>query len=66
MRINRWLHRNRTQQLQRMVLHHIAQRTNAVVISAALFDAKVFRHRDLNIRNMLAPPHRFKQCIGKA
>ena len=55
------LHRHRAQQLQRMVLHHVAQRAGAVIKRTALFHAEFFGNGDLDVGNMLAPPEWLEQ-----
>ena len=64
--IDRRLHANGAQQLQGMVLHHVAQSAGGVIKRAALFYAKLFGNRDLDIGNMFAPPERLEQCVAKA
>ena len=60
------LHADGAEQLQGVVLHHVAQRAGVVVKSAALFNAQVFRHGDLDVGNVLATPQGLKQRIAKA
>ena len=59
------LHRHRAQQLQRVVLHHVAQRPGAVVKRATLFNTQLFGDGDLNVRDVLTSPQRLKQRIAK-
>jgi hypothetical protein len=65
-RVDGWLHANRAQQLQRMVLHHVAQGTGGLVERAALLDPQVFGNRDLDVGNVFTPPQGFKQSVTKA
>ena len=60
------LHGNGADQLQGMVLHHVAQRASGFIKAAAFFHAQLFRHGDLDVGNVLAPPQRLKQGIAKA
>jgi hypothetical protein len=62
----RRLHRDHRQQLQRMVLHHVAQRTGAVVEVAARAHADGLGQRDLDVGDALAPPQRFEQRVAEA
>ena len=66
MGINGRLHANGTQQLQRMVLHHVAQRAGGFVETATAFYTQVFGDGDLDVSDVLAPPQRLKQGIAKA
>ena len=59
-------HADGADQLQGMVLHHVAQRTGLVVEGAALFHAQVFCDGDLDVGNVLAPPDRFEQRVAEA
>ena len=60
------LHGNGTQQLQRMVLHHVAQCSRFFIKRTAFFNAEFFCNRDLNVGNVFAAPKRFEQSIAKA
>ena len=64
--VGRRFHRHDTEQLQQVVLHHVAQRAGAVVEIATGADAQVFRDGDLYVVNPLAAPQRFEQRVGKA
>ena len=59
------LHGNRAHQLQRVVLHHVAQRAGLVVESAPFFDAQVFGNGDLDVGNVLTPPEWLEQRVAK-
>ncbi len=59
-------HGDGAQQLQGVVLHHVAQRAGAFVETAALFHAQFFGDGDLDVGDVLAPPQRLKQCVAKA
>ncbi|HJK95713.1 MAG TPA: hypothetical protein RMF84_00745 [Polyangiaceae bacterium LLY-WYZ-14_1] len=49
-----------------MVLNHIPNHTRLVVESAAPFDPEAFRHRDLNVLDVISIQNRFQKGIGKA
>src|SRR3569832_2089370 len=60
------LHRDQREQLQQMALDHVTQRTRALVIIGAAFDAERLRVRDLHVIDVLAVPHGLEQEIGEA
>ena len=62
----RRLHRHDAQQLQQVVLHHVAQRTGAVVEIAARLHAHLLGERDLHVADPGAVPQRFQQRVGEA
>ena len=62
----RWLHRDHRQQLQRVVLDHVAQRAGAAVEIAARADAERLGQRDLDVGDALAPPERLEQRVAEA
>ena len=66
MRIDGRLHGNGAQQLQCVVLHHVAQCAGFFIKRTAFFNAEFFRNGDLNVGNVFAAPKRFKQRIAKA
>jgi hypothetical protein len=53
-------------QLQRVVLHHVAQRAGLVVEGAALLHAQVFGDGDLDVGDVLAAPDGLEQRIAEA
>ena len=59
-------HGDGAQQLQRMVLHHVAQRAGGFVKAAAFFHAQFFGNGDLDVGDVLAPPQGLEQGIAKA
>ena len=61
----RGFHRNKTKQLQQMVLQHIAYRPVFIIISGAIADTNCFSHCDLHMINIAIVPQRFKNHIGK-
>ena len=66
MRIDGRLHGNGAQQLQCVVLHHVAQCAGFFIKRTAFFNAEFFRNGDLNVGNVFTAPKRFKQRIAKA
>ena len=48
-----------------MVLHHITNRTDAVVETAASFDTDGLAHGDLHASHVVAVPHRLQQGVGE-
>ena len=66
MRVYGRLHADGAQQLQGMVLHHIAQGAGGFVKRAPAFHADLFGNRDLDIGDVLAPPQGFEQGVAKA
>src|SRR5439155_20850415 len=64
--VARRFHRDKTKQLEQMVLHHVAQRARAFVITSATFDPERFRGRNLDVINVTRVPERFENGIGKA
>lgn len=49
-----------------MILHHVAERSGMIVITAAMFHAHGFGDGDGHIINVTTIPHRLEQRIGKA
>ena len=64
--VDQRLHRDQAQQLQQVILHHVAQRARAVVIATAGPHPVVFRHRDLHVIDVAAVPDRLEQRVGEA
>ena len=62
----RTLHCQNGQNLEQVILHHIAQCTAVVIISAAGLDAHVLECRNLDARNVLCVPSVGKNRVGKA
>ena len=59
----RRLHRHQRDQLQHVVLHHVAQRAGLVVITRAAFEADGLRHRDLHVVDRRCVPQRLEQRV---
>jgi len=49
-----------------MVDDHVAKRPDGVVEVAAVLDAELLRHRDLDARDVVAVPDRLEHRVGKA
>ena len=64
--VGRRLHRDQRDQLQHVVLDHVAQRARPVVIIAAPFQPHGLGDGDLDMVDMRRIPQRFEQRIGKA
>jgi hypothetical protein len=65
-RPGRRLHRDERQDLEQVVLHHVAQGSNRVVEAAAVLDAEVLRHRDLDVVDVLAIPDRLEDRVRES
>ena len=61
-----WFHRDHRQQLQRVVLDHVAHCASAVVKGATRADSEPFSQCDLDIGDAFAAPQRFEQGIAEA
>ena len=59
----RRLHRRRPDHLHEMVHHDVAQRADRVVEVAAVVDAEVLGHRDLDARDLVAVPDRLEDRV---
>ncbi len=65
-RRDRRLHRDQGQEVDHVVLDHVAQRTGVIVISAALLDAERLRRRDLDVLHVVPVPDRLEDRVGEA
>src|SRR5690606_30875229 len=61
-----WLHGGETEQLQKMVLHHVTKRTRFVVKIPAPFHTHGFSDGDLHVINVVAVPQGLEQRVGEA
>ena len=59
------LHRDETEQLHEMVLHHVAERAGVIVVAAAMLDAHRFGDGDGHIVDVAPVPDRLEERIGK-
>ena len=64
--LRRRLHRRERQQLQQVILEHVADDARFLVILAALLDADVLRRRDLHVMNPLPIPDRLEDRVREA
>ena len=62
----RRLHRGQAQQLQHVVLQHVAHRAGSVVVVAAAFDADGLGHGDLHLLDVARVPQRLEQRVAEA
>src|SRR5579859_761649 len=60
------LHRDQREQLQHVVLHHIADGARFLVIAAAALQPDIFRHRDLYVVNIATVPDRLEDAVCQA
>ncbi len=58
--------RDERQQLEQVVLHHVAQRARRVVVAAALLDADRLGDGDLHVVDVAAVPERLEDAVGEA
>ena len=59
-------HRQQRDDLQQVVLEHVADRSDGVVERATALDADRLGHRDLHAAHVAAVPDRFDQRVGEA
>ena len=62
----RLFHADQREQLQQVVLQHVAGGAGGVVEGGAGADADVLGHRDLHRVDVLGVPHRLEQVVGEA
>ena len=60
------LHRGQGQQLQQVVLDHVAGRAHAVVVPCPAAGADVLRHGDLHVVHIVGVPERLEELVGEA
>ncbi len=63
---HRRLHRHQAEQLQQVVLHHVAHGAGLVVVAAAVLHAQGLAHADLHVVDVPGAPDRLEQGIGEA
>ena len=63
---DRLLHRGQRQQLQQVVLDHVAGRADAVVVPGPAADPDVLGHGDLHVVDVAAVPDRLVHLVGEA
>ena len=64
--LDRLLHRGQREQLQQVVLQHVAGGAGRVVERRAAADADVLGHRDLHRVDVVGVPDRLEQLVGEA
>ena len=64
--VRRGLHGDQAEQLEQVVLHHVAQRAGAVVVAAAAADAERLRRGDLHVVDGVGVPERLEERVGEA
>ena len=64
--LGRRLHRDQAQQLEEVVLHHVAQRARAVVVVGPASDADRLVDRDLHVVDVRGVPQRLEQGVREA
>src|SRR5579872_4585174 len=64
--VDRRFHREQCNDLQYMVLHHIADYTHLFVETAPAFYTQSFGHCDLYTLDVVAVPYRFQKRVRKA
>ena len=60
------LHADEREQLQQMVLHHVAQRARRLVVSRPGADAFFFRHGNLHVVDLLLVEQRLEDAVREA
>src|SRR5581483_6018881 len=63
---HRRLHREVRQNLEQMILHHVADSAGLIVKSAAPLHAEILRHGDLHAADVVANPEGFEKFVGEA
>ena len=63
---DRRLHRQQQQDVEQMVLDHVADAADLVIEAAAAFDAEILGHGDLHAFDEIAVPDRLEEGIGEA
>src|SRR5262249_41452791 len=62
----RWrLHAQIREHLEHMILDHVPQHARALVVAAPAFDADRFRHRELDVIDVVPAPERLEQPVGE-
>jgi hypothetical protein len=62
---NGGLHRGQRKQLEHVVLHHVAERTRAVVVPAAILDADSLGNGDLHVVHVPPVPDGLEDAVRK-
>ena len=59
------LHGHQAQQLEHVILDHVAQQAGLFVVSAPILHPQLFRHGDLHVVNVAAIPEGFENAVGE-
>ncbi len=59
-------HRSQADQLHDVIWHHVAQRSGLIVVTAALFHAHGFRHRNLHVIDVAPVPDGLEDSVGES
>ena len=62
---DRLLHRDQREQLEEVVLDHVAGGADAVVVAGAAADADVLGHGDLHVVDVVGVPERLEHLVGE-
>ena len=63
---SRGLDSHQGKQLEHVILDHVPDHTNAIIIFSSMTDIDGLRGRDLNVIDIVTIPYRFDQGVGKA
>jgi hypothetical protein len=63
--VRRRLHRHEAEQLEQMVLHHVAECPGHVVVVGAALHSERLSHRDLHVVDAVGVPQRLEKGVGK-
>src|SRR5690349_6669027 len=63
--VDRRLHRQERYDLEQVILHDVANRTDFLVELPATYDAEFLSHRDLHAGDEVAIPHRLEEGVGE-
>ena len=65
-KVDRRLHRRQREELEHVVLDHVAQRAGLLVVAAAPLDAERLGDGDLHVVDVAAVPERLEDAVGEA
>ena len=60
------IHGDQAEQLQQVVLHHVAQLPGLVEVAPAAFDADLLGHGDLHVGDVVLVPLGLEEAVGEA
>src|SRR5688572_7461584 len=63
---HRRLHRDQAEELQDVVLDHVAERARLLVVRAARLHSDRLAHRDLHVGHVVPVPERLEDAVGEA